>query len=809
MLRNYFTSAIRNILRERYFAVINVIGLALGLAVCLLITSFIRYETSYDKTHPDLDQLYRVDQTLIWAPEGGIMSSSGPQLAHALREEFPEVEKVLRINTPGSYLVRYQKNDGQVLVFNEDNVLGADSTFFDFFDFPLNEGDPATALVGINKVVISAEVATKLFGNEPALGRILLLGDEKIPVEITGVAEKQPDNLHLHFDYLISIYTNPGIKRFDRSWIWTQVVTYVKLKPGASAPAFEEKIQSNVESRVKPSFATDLGMDFDEFMKGKGDWKFQLIPVGRIHLYGGDNRIGTVRDIRYLYIFGIVALFVLIIAVINYVNLATARSQSRAKEVGVKKVLGALRHNLFIQFQLESVLLAIVATILGLGILELLRILIATFFDLQLNFSIWNDPLLIWLIPVLPFFIGGIAGLYPALYLTSFQPARVLKGRASGIKGAAMRNGLVGLQYVISIVFMVVTVVVYNQLEFFRNADVGFNRESVLVIGNAEKLGDQLISFREALKNYSGVETASIAMSVPGRGSFEDIFGDEGGAMKISISQVKIDEHYFDALGLKLVAGRMFEKEREYDKYKVVITESTGRAFGWSPEDAIGKNITDYTGKLEVIGVVKDYHYTSLHRAIAPAMFTHIDSPLWGDFRVVVLKVKGGQTSSVIKAIEKEWKVMADHTPLEYSFLDEEWEKQYQEEVRMGGLFSLFTTLSILIASIGLVGLVTYAGEKRKKEIGVRKVVGASSSQVVMLLNKNFTRLIVIAFVIAVPIAWYTIQQWLSQFAYQVEVGLWPFVVAGIAVLFITWITVSYQSFKASRVNPVDVLKSE
>ncbi len=809
MFRNHFTSSVRNILRERYFAVINVVGLALGLAVCLLITSFIRFETSYDKTHPDLDRLYRIDQTLIWSPEGGIMSSSGPQLGLVLRDEYPEVESVLRINTPGAYLVRYQQNDGQVLVFNEDNVLAADSTFFEFFDFPLKEGDPATAMMGINKVVISAEVATKIFGNEPALGKILLFGDEKTPVEITGVAKPQPDNLHFHFDYLISMYTNPKTKQFEWSWIWTQMVTYVKLKPGTSANVFEEKMQAIVDLHVKPSFSSRLGMDFDAFMAGKGDWKFVLVPVEKIHLYGNDNRIGTVRDIRYLYIFGIVALFVLIIAVINYVNLATARSQSRAKEVGVKKVLGALRHNLFIQFQLESVLLAIVATILGLAILELLRILIASFFDLQLNFSIWNDPLLIWLIPVLPFFIGVLAGLYPALYLTSFQPASVLKGRTSGVQGAAMRNGLVGLQYVISIVFMVVTVVVHNQLEFFRNADVGFDRENILVIGNAEKLGDQLVSFREELKNYAGVETASIAMSVPGRGSFEDIFGDEGGGVKISISQVKIDEHYFDALGLKLVAGRMFEKERMYDQYKIVVTESTGRAFGWSPEDAIGKYITDYTGKLEVIGVVKDYHYISLHRAIDPAMFTHIDSPLWGDSRVVVLKVKEGQTASVIGAIEKGWKAMADHTPLEYSFLDEEWEQQYKEEVRMGGLFSLFTTLSILIASIGLVGLVTYAGERRKKEIGVRKVVGASSSQVVMLLNRNFTRLIVVAFVISVPIAWYVTQQWLSQFAYQVEVGAWPFVLAGIAVLLITWITVSYQSFKASRINPVEVLKAE
>lgn len=810
MFRNYFTSSVRNILRERYFAVINVVGLALGLAVCLLITSFIRFETSYDKTHPDLDRLYRVDQTLIWAPEGGIMSSSGPQLGHVLGEEYPEVESVVRINTPGSYLVRYQRNNGQVLAFNEDKVLGADSTFFEFFDFTLTEGDPVTALTGLNKVVISAEVATKIFGDEPAVGKILLFGDEKIPMEITGVAKEQPENLHFHFDYLISMYSNPNIKQVDWSWIWTQMVTYVKLKPGTSATEFEEKIQSIVDLHVKPSFTSRMKLNYDEFMRGKGDWKFVLVPVEKIHLYGNDNRIGTVGDVKYLYIFGIVALFVLIIAIINYVNLSTARAQSRAKEVGVKKVLGALRQNLFLQFQLESVMLAIVATILGLGFMELLRIVIASFFDIQLVFSVWNDSLFIWLVPIAPFFIGILAGLYPSLYLTSFQPARVLKGRTSGSSGAALRNGLVGFQYVISIVFMVATVVVHNQLEFFRNTDIGFDRENILVVHNAEKLGDKLISFRDEFGEVPGVEVASVGMTVPGTGSFEDIFGNETGTMQVSISQMKIDEHYFDALGLQLVAGRMFEKERPYDIYKIVISEMTARIFGWDNEEALGKIIGGEGKPLEVIGVVKDFHLASLHTAIAPSMFTHINSPLWGDWRVVVLKVKNGATPDVIAAIEDKWKVMAsDNIPLNYTFLDEDWERQYRQEARMGGLFSLFTTLSILIASIGLVGLVTYAGEKRKKEIGIRKVVGASSSQVVMLLNKNFTRLIVIAFVIAIPIAWYAIQQWLSQFEYQVEVGAWPFVLSGMAVLLITWITVSYQSFKASRINPVEVLKAE
>lgn len=812
MLRNYFKSSIRNILRERYFSLINIVGLALGISVCLLIWSYVRFEMSYDNFHKDLDRLYRVNQTLIWAPDGGMMGSTGPQLALVLKEDFPEVEESMRVNTPGDFLVKYQQPNGRIKAFNEDNVLAADSNFFNFFSVPLKEGNPATALHGLDKVVISNETAKKLFGDESALGKILLFGDEGKAVEVTGVTETQPDNMHFHFDYLISLYTNPSIKRFEWSWIWTQTATYVKLRPGADVGGLEKKMQSMVDLNVKPSLGR-MGMSYEEFMKGKGEWTFALQPVQSIHLYSGniDNRIGPVGDIKYVQIFSFVALFVLVLAIINFVNLSTARGASRAKEVGVKKVLGAFRQSLILQFQLESILVTSVATLLGLGLLELFRIVISNVLSIKMPFSIWDGGSSLWLIILLPVVVGFVAGIYPAFYLTSFKPANVLKGRvASGFK-SGLRNGLVTVQFVVSIVFIIATIIVQQQLAFFQSANLGFNKENILVLNNADKLTDHVNAFRDEVSALPGVIDASVGMTVPGRGSYEDIFGAEGRDIELSISQSKIDEHYFKTMGLSLIAGRAFDINSPGDKTKVIPNETTVRLFGWTPEEALGKRITysELDGVGEIIGVVKDFHYASLHQEINPYVFYHIDSDMWETGKVIAINIESSRATDIIASLKEKWEARVNDAPFEYSFLDQEWSRQYQQEQRLGGLFSIFAGLSLLIAMIGLVGLVTYSADQRKKEIGVRKVMGASVHQVVFLLNKNFTLLVLIAFVIAVPLGWYAMDDWLSQFPYPVKISFGSFAVAGLLMLGITWITVAYQSIKAGLMNPVDVLKEE
>ncbi|MBX2943421.1 MAG: ABC transporter permease [Cyclobacteriaceae bacterium] len=813
MLRNFFKSSIRNILRERYFSLINIVGLALGISVCLLIWSYVKFEMSYDNFHKDLDRLYRVNQTLIWAPNGGMMGSTGPQLALVLREDFPEVEQSMRVNTAGSYLVRYQQPNGQIEAFNEDNVLAADSNFFNFFSIPLKEGNSITALQGVDKVVISDKIAKKFFGDEPALGKILQFGEDKRAVEITGVTTHQPDNMHFHFDYLISMYTNPNIKRFEWSWVWTQTATYVKLKPGADVAALESKMKSMVTQYVIPSFGR-LGINYEEFMKGKGDWTFALQPVRSIHLYSDkvDNRIGPTGDIKYVQIFSLVAFFVLVLAIINFVNLSTARGASRAKEVGVKKVLGAFRQSLIFQFQLESILMTSLATLVGLGLLELFRIVISNVLSIEMPFSIWDGGNNLWLLIALPIVVGFVAGIYPAFYLTAFKPANVLKGKiASGFK-SGLRNGLVTLQFVVSIVFIIATIIVQKQLDYFQSKNLGFNKENILVLNNAERLGESVKAFREEVGSLPGVVDASIAMTVPGRGSFEDVFKKEGGDIELSISQTKIDEHYFETMGLSLVAGRAFDLNRSGDKNKVIPNETAVRLFGWTPDEAIGKRIIyselgDDVG--EIIGVVKDFHFASLHREIAPSIFYHIDSDIWEIGKVIAIKIQSNYASDIIAALKEKWEARINDAPFEYSFLDQMWASQYEREQRLGGLFSVFAGLSLLIAMIGLVGLVTYSAEQRKKEIGVRKVMGASVNQVVFLLNKNFTMLVLIAFVIAVPLGWYAMNDWLSQFPYPVDITISEFVWAGLSMLAITWVTVAYQSIKAGLRNPIEVLKEE
>ncbi len=814
MLQNFFKSSIRSILREKYFSLINVIGLSLGIAVCLLIWSYVKFELSYDGFHQDVDRLYRVNQTLIWTPDGGMMGSTGPQLAMVIGEEFPEVEEVMRVNTPGGFLVKYQHPNGQVEAFNEENFLAADSNFFNFFSIPLKEGDPKNALVGVDKVVISDKIARKLFGSESALGKIIQLGDEGKAVEITGVTDKQPDNMHFHFDYLISIYTNPNIKRFEWSWIWTQVATYVKLKPNTDVLALEKKLPGLVELHVLPSIVR-MGISYEEFMKGKGDWRFALQPVKGIHLYSGqiDNRLGPTGDIKYVWIFSFVALFVLILAVINFVNLATARGTSRAKEVGVKKVLGAARRSLVFQFQLESVMMAEIATLFGLGLLELFRIVISDAMGIEMPFSIWSDSAGVWLILVLPLIVGVIAGLYPSFYLTSFKPASVLKGKvASGLR-SGLRNGLVTIQFVVSIVFIIATFVVHEQLKYFQSKNLGFDRENILIINNAEKLKEQVKSYRHEISTIAGVSDASVGMTVPGRGSFEDIFRKEGDDSQLSISQTKIDEHYFSTMGLSLVAGRSFDINQPGDRTKVIPNETTVQMLGWTAEEAIGKRIL-YEGLEdnqdgEIIGVVKDFHFASLRQEIIPSIFYHIDSDIWEIGKVLAVKFESGMAQQVIASLKEKWEEVNAEVPFEYAFLDQEWGNQYTQEQRLGGLFSVFAALSLAIAMIGLVGLVTYSAEQRKKEIGVRKVLGASVGQVVLLLNRNFTILVLISFAIAIPLGWYAMDDWLSQFSYRIPLSIGSFALAGGLMLLITWCTVAYQSVKAGLMNPVDVLKEE
>lgn len=803
---------------------IKIAGLALGLGTTMVIFLYVSHELSYDNFHPDADRLYCINQTNIWDPQGGIMNSTGPAVASALVSDYPEIEEVLRINTPYGQLVRYVNPDGDVVAFNEERVLAADSNFFSFFGFELKEGDARTALMGAGKVILSDRAAKRLFGDEPAMGKIIIIGDKpttpevkgitEISAEVTGVTKTQPTNVHFQFDYLVSMPTNPAVKEFEWSWIWTQVVTYVKLRPDADPVALDSKLRTFADRRAVPTFQK-LHMDYESFVKEKGGWKVYLQSVKDIHLdsYKTGNRLGSEGDIRYVVVFSAVGIFILLIAIINFINLSTARAAKRAKEVGVKKTLGVLRKSLIVQFQIEHIVMTLASMLLGLGFMEILRLIIEPVTGIQIPITALNGKLVIFLIVLTPIVVGFLAGLYPAFYLTSFQPAQVLKGKLSaGFKTSSFRNTLVVFQFTISIVLMVATLIVFQQLRFYQNKDIGFDKENLLIINHADKLRNHLESFREEISHIPGVINASLSSDI--RDAFEDMFMREGDGSKLSISVYKADEHFFETTKMTLISGRSFEKERPADKNAVVLTETACKLLGWNPQEAIGKRIMyvgDEIGPQDIIGVVRDVHLQPLRQNIAPFMFFSNQSRYQRDDQIALIRYQTKDLGVLINKIEQKWKQLADGMPLPYFFYKDGLKHQYQPEQRLGALFLIFTVLSITIAVMGLVGLVSYSAEQRKKEIGIRKVFGASLTGIYVMMNKEYMRLMLIALLIATPAAWWLMQQWLSQIPNhnRIEISPFVFVFAFVIEFVLALICVGYLALRAASLNPTVALKEE
>lgn len=809
MFSNYLKIAIRNFQKESFYASINIFGLALGIASSVLITMYVLHELSYDDFHPDVDNTYRVNMTNIWYPEGGMMSSTVLPLAGVMAEDYPEVKDATRINTPGSNQVRYD-NNGQSISFYEDDILAADSNFFDFFGFKLKEGNPQTALKGVNKVVISEETAIRYFGNEPALGKILLFGESKSPVEVSGVTEKQPTNSHFDFDFLTSMYTNPNIKRFEWSWIWTQAVTYVKINSSTDLEQLQKQFDPLAKNHASAAL-TRLGMDFDEFEAEKGKWRFSLQPVRDIHLNKSktDNRIGPVSDASYIYIFSSVALLVMLLALINFMNLSTARASARAKEIGVRKVMGSLRKQLILQFLVESVVMSILATLVGLGLMELVKMGIHNFVDIEFHVSLWDHTWMILMIIILPIFLGIVAGIYPALYLTRYEPSRVLKGEIkSGAKSLLFRNVLVYLQFTISITLMASTAIVYNQLQYVNNADLGFDRENILVVNWADKLNDHIESYQNEILKRSDVVDVAIGMDMLGRGSYEDVFSREGSDKNATMAMLKIDDHFFSAMGLKLIEGRDFSKDISSDVNGIIINEAAIETLELKEGEVLGSRIDYFGEKYEVIGVVNDFNYLSLRYEISPFVFMNLNANIWGDSRVIAVRTNVQNPSELIANLEREWKSRTD-APFQYSFLDKEFENNYLSEQKLGNLFAVFTVFAMVIACLGLLGLAAYTVSRRYKEIGIRKVLGASAQRLVFMLNGDYSKVIILAILTSIPLSWWGMTNWLEQFAYKAEIGWGVYIFTGLGALVIAWFTVGFQSLKAALANPVDSLRDE
>jgi putative ABC transport system permease protein len=821
MIKNYFTIAIRNLKKHRFYTFINVAGLATGVAACMIIVLFVLSELSFDKHHEKANRIYRVNSEIKFGETHYKLAQCSAPLVNDMLQEFPEVEAGVRFRSRGSYLVK--KNDAAENI-KEENVIWTDSSFFQVFTVPLLQGNANKALSEPKTVCISKKVSDKFFPNNDALGQTLIL-DNNYTVKITGVFDNMPESSHFNFDILISLTDMDEAQ--SPSHLSNNFNTYLLLHEGSDAVALESKFPAFVKKYVGPQAALAVGEGFsmEKFIASGNKFEYTLIPLLDIHLHsdlGGD--FAGNGNITYVYLFSAIALFILVIACINFMNLSTARSSNRAKEVGVRKVMGSLRPHLVGQFLSESVLISLFSFLLALMIAY---ISLPVFNMLsQKNLSLpWSSPLFYGILLTAAFAIGLLAGLYPSFFLSAFKPINVLKGNLSlGMKSGAVRSSLVVFQFVISIFLIIGTLTIYRQLNYIQNKKIGFEKDQVIVIHDVYALNKTAQAFKEDVLKNSSIESGTLSGFLPVRSASswrnDNTYWPEGVPLTdetmIGLQTWSVDYDYIKTLGIKLKEGRFLSPDFLSDSTALVINESAAKRFGFMP-NPIGKKIVGYTDNLPngapdpaslrgrtVVGVVEDFHFESLKENITPLAFF-----LEKNYGSAAFRFQAKHTQDVIQSIEASWKKLAPTQPFSYSFLDEDFASMYKNEQRLGETFGVFAALAIIIACLGLFALTAFTAEQRTKEIGIRKVLGASVSSIVLLLSKEFGKLIFIAFVLAAPLAWYAIQWWLKDYTYKVEIGVLVYVFAGVFAFMVAWLTMGYQSIKAARSNPVKSLRSE
>ncbi|MFC1543104.1 ABC transporter permease [Candidatus Neomarinimicrobiota bacterium] len=812
MLKNYLVIAFRNFLRNKTYSFINIFGFTIGIASCLLILLYIMHELSYDRFHEKADRIYRIAGDIKVGTAEEMIATSPAPAAAGFKDEFPEVEDAIRFFSPGEQVTRYQDK-----LFDETGLLYADDNFFDVFDFELLQGDHATALLEPNSVVLTEETALKYFSAEPAIGEILTIGNDNTAYKVTGIVQNPPDNSHFDFNMLLSMASSKGSEGVH--WGNFNLYTYIVLREGASPEALEAKIPALYQRHMAPLLQEEIGISWESFQEQGNRISMFLQPLTSIHLHSNmGSELQSGGNPVNLYIFSVIALFILLIACINFMNLSTARSANRAKEVGIRKTLGSARGNLVTQFLTESILLSFLAMILAISAVQLFIPRFNNVAGIKLAFSLFDHWWMVAVLVILTILVGMIAGSYPAFYLASFRPVDVLKGEIqSGRKGGRFRSGLVVFQFVISIGLIISTMLVYQQLQFVSNKDLGFDKEDVVIIPNMGRLGNQIDAFKQELRNQSQVINVSRTSGIPGKsysGTLYKAAPPEETDQGISITEEDLafenyhaDYDYIETMRMGLISGRNFSPELASDSAAFIINEAVARRFGW--EDPIGNDIyiTGWEGqpRYRVIGVVKDYHFKSLHSEISPVVMSL--STTSGNFLIV--RIQPADIRNTLTMIEEIWAEFAPNIPFDYSFLDEDFDALFRAEQSFGKIVSYFTGLTIIIACLGLFGLAAFTAERRTKEIGIRKVVGATVAQIVGMLSKEYLVLVLIANIIAWPMAWYVMNRWLQNFAYRIDLSWWIFILAGLLALVIALLTVSWQAIRAATANPVEALRYE
>lgn len=788
MLATYLKIAFRNFVKEKFFSVINSIGLSVGISVALLITLFLLHELSYDKFNSKQDRIHRIAMYLEVGGNGSEVNSTFPPQAEAMQDEIAEVELAVRVSSSNGKIFKLQDK-----IFTEDKILFADSAFFSVFDYRVLAGNPTLALSKPYQILFTPTLVQKYFDTDDfstIVGRSILINNEVY--EISGVVEEAPANSHIQYRAIASMESTAQGR--DKTWNSLNVSEYVLLKEGTSIRSVMDRT-TEVIRKYLPGY--------DDFAKQGIVMRPTTIPLADIHLRSnirGEFEPGG--SIVNLYIFGSVAFIVLLLASVNFVNLLTARSANRAKEVGVRKVLGSARAHLVRQFILECVLLVGIATLLALGSVELLRTPFTHLSGKPLPFDLLLTPKYLLALIAFVILLGVAAGSYPAFFLSSFQPAQVLKGKIrSGFKSGKLRNTLVTIQFVISMVLISCTLMVQHQLDFMRSKKLGFEKDNVIVIDNSNRLASQE-AFIDEISNLAGIENAGAATFRP----VDDYDGmlittEEGKDDRKAVNFSRVDDQYLKVLKYEFLEGRNFSKEIASDTASVVINERAAELlYGGS---ALGKKLYNEYG-YTVIGVVKDFNFESLKNEVRPLVFYPYPNQ-----RFLHVRIFPGDYQKTIASIERVWKNHTSDLPFTYTFLDETYNNLFKEEVKLGNIFGVFTGLGLLIACLGLMGLTAYMAEQRKKEISLRKVLGANIRQVIFLMSKDFVKIMLIAVALALPLTWYMMNQWLEGFVYRTNVSVFILLTGAGAVVATAFIAISYQAIRAALINPVDTLKEE
>ncbi len=808
MFKNYFKLAFRNISRHKGFSIINIAGLTLGLTACILIGLFVWDENQYDKFIPGGDLVYRVCNDYKNSDGQNEMAVTPPMFATTLNNDFAEAEQATRVMMLPEYKTLFEAGKNKLY---EQSGYFVDSTYFKVFPLSFQYGSPVRALNDPGSIVLSDDMSQRLFGSENPVGKRILM--DKQPLLVKAVFIKNP-KFHLQFNYLRALSSAPNPPERMQSWMWSQFFTYVKVKRGTNVAALQTKFQNEVKQRTE-NLKKESNISYKPFFQ----------PLKDIHLHSANFKFDAAQrgNITYVNALIIIAIFILLIACFNFINLATAKSLQRAKEVGVRKAIGAAKQQLIFQFIGETILLAFISIIISVTLAMLFLPWLNNFTNKNISLSLFVNPLVIALFIALVLIVGILAGFYPALVLAKFNPVKVLKGSISGNEQPGkvpwLRHGLVIIQFTLSVLLIISAIVVYKQVDYLHNKDLGFNKDQIMFF---PMRGDNMFKNTDAFKNdlsaVPGVSSVSIGYGFPG----DAVAGDDilvprnGQRISQSATQLAVDYDYIKTLGLQIIAGRDFSKKMGTDKdHAWIINETAVKTLGFgTPQKALGQTLywhawdaanPDSFKVGQVIGVVKDFNYKSLYDKVETTVLQIYPFAAWK----VAVKVKTANMSNTISGVRNVWNKFSPEYPIEYKFLDENFGQMYNAEDKLRSLLGIFTAIAIFVGCLGLFGLAAYTAERRRKEVGIRKVLGASTQGIVLLLSKDFVKLVFISLLVASPVAWYFMNKWLEDFAYRINISWWMFVIAAVVAIGIALITVSFQAIKAALMNPVKSLRTE